>query len=97
MRKFVAILATVLTLALAVPAAAQEVKRYKPILIPSDDSRVHPPKVLIVDTKEGHVWLLEQKVLRDSPFDYYLDSHIVYHGKVVPGKVGEAVSGYKGK
>lgn len=97
MRTFLTALAAALVLALAPLARADEVIRYKPILIPSDDARVHPPKVFIIDTKEGHVWLWEQKVLRESPFDYNLDSHIVYHGKVVPGKVGETISGYKGK
>lgn len=78
------------------PALAEEVIRYKPVVVQSGDNNLFPPKVLIVDTKDGHVWLWRERGRKDAAEGP--DSQIIYQGRVTPGRApGEAVATVKGR
>lgn len=83
--------------ALCSPALAEEVIRFKPLLVQSGDNNLYPPKVLIVDTKDGHVWLWQERGKKDAP-EGAPDAQIIYQGKVAPGRApGDIVSSTKGR
>jgi len=42
-------------------ALAEEIIRYKPVVVQTGDNNLFPPKVLIVDTRDGHVWLWRER------------------------------------
>lgn len=85
------------TLALCGAARAEEVVRYKPVVVQTGDNNLFPPKVLIVDTKDGHVWLWQERGRKESA-DTTPDAQIIYQGKVTPGRApGEAVATVKGR
>lgn len=45
------------------------------------------PKVFIIDSKEGHMWILEQNTrLYDPTGNFSLGTVITYQGRVRPGK-----------
>jgi hypothetical protein len=78
-------------------ALAEEVVRYKPVVVQAGDNNLFPPKVLIVDTRDGHVWLWQEHGRKESA-DAAPDAQIIYQGKVVPGRApGEAVATVKGR
>jgi len=95
-----ALLPFILLFAVLVPsgsACAEEVIRYKPVVVQTGDNNLFPPKVLIVDTKDGHVWLWQERGRTESA-DTAPDAQIIYQGKVVPGRTpGEAVVTVKGR
>lgn len=81
----------------AAPGQAEEVIRYKPILVQSGDNNLANPKVLIVDTKDGHVWLWQERGRKEAA-DGSAESQIVYQGKVTPARAaGEVVASSKGR
>lgn len=93
MPKRAALLALILmTTAFCAPALAGEVIRYKPVLVQSGDNNLTPPKVLIVDTKDGHVWLWQERGKKDA-VEGSPDTQMIYQGKVAPGRApGEVIS-----
>ncbi len=79
--------------ALCLPALAGEVVRFKPVVVQSGDNNLYPPKVLIVDTRDGHVWLWQERGRKDA-VDGAPDAQIIYQGRLTPGRAaGEVVSG----
>ncbi|MDD4952417.1 MAG: hypothetical protein PHV85_07715 [Desulfovibrionaceae bacterium] len=87
------VLAAIAALLLSAASAwAEEVIRYKPILITEDYDRVHPPKVLIVDTKDGHVWVWQEEIGESGAKTASPGSSISYQGRVKPAKLGEVVA-----
>lgn len=77
-------------------ALAEEVIRYKPVVVQSGDNNLYPPKVLIVDTKDGHVWLWRERGRKDAAEGP--EAQIVYQGRVAPARApGEAVATVKGR
>lgn len=45
------------------------------------------PKVFIIDSKEGHMWILEQNARLHGPKgDFSLGTVLTYQGRVRPGK-----------
>jgi len=80
------------TTALCASALAGEVIRYKPVLVQGGDNNLTPPKVLIVDTKDGHVWLWQERGKKDAA-EGSPDTQILYQGKLAPGRApGEVIS-----
>lgn len=67
------------------PASAEEIIRYKPLLVQSGEVDVSDPMVLIVDTKDGHLWLWEQKNERPDNDTVVSVSRLTYQGTVGPG------------
>jgi len=52
------------------------------------------PKVFIIDSKEGHMWILDHNTKLQSPIkgSFALGSVLTYQGRVRPGKkMGEVV------
>lgn len=85
----------VATLFLAAPARAEEVKRYRPVVVQSGDNNLYPPKVLIVDTRDGHLWLWQERGRKDSQ-DGLSETQLIYQGKVTPGRAaGDVISATK--
>jgi hypothetical protein len=83
---------SLLALALAAPAQAEEVKRYKPVVVQSGDNNLYPPKVLIVDTRDGHLWLWQERGKRDAQ-EGAGETQLIYQGRVVPGRAaGDVIS-----
>lgn len=79
------------------PACAEEIIRYKPVVVQTGDNNLSPPKVLIVDTKDGHVWLWQERGRKEAA-ETAPDAQIIYQGKVAPGRSpGEAVATVKGR
>ncbi len=90
-----AILAAPCLALLAAPAQAEEVKRYRPVVVQSGDNNLYPPKVLIVDTRDGHLWLWQERGKRDAQ-EGAGETQLIYQGKVVPGRAaGDVVSAAK--
>ena len=72
----------------AVSLAADEVGRYQVVALPKTDT-VSYQSVIVLDTKEGHIWEWSaQPSYGSSAGGYYLR----YQGKVRPGKtMGEII------
>ena len=87
-RYFLAIaLASVLFLAMGLPASAAEAGRYQALEISVGKKSEY--NIFILDTKEGHMWLLETK---ESRVDGKLSGALKYQGKLRPGnKAGEII------
>ena len=52
------------------------------------------PKVFIIDSKEGHMWILDHNTKLQSPIkgNFALGSVLTYQGRVRPGKkMGEVI------
>ena len=82
-------------LVLAAPAQAEEVRRYRPVVVQSGDNNLYPPKVLIVDTRDGHLWLWQERGKRDAQ-EGVAETQLIYQGKVAPGRAaGDVVSATK--
>ena len=90
-----------LSLALALvltPAAAEDVGRYQAISLSqggrSGDRGALTAKVLIVDTRDGHLWVWSENELlvqKDQDVRRYGNA-LIYQGRVKPGKhMGEIV------
>ncbi|MDQ7834870.1 MAG: hypothetical protein RDU24_05770 [Humidesulfovibrio sp.] len=89
--------ALALSVALTSPALAEEVRRYKPVVVQGGDNNLYPPKVLIVDTRDGHLWLWQERGKKDSQ-DGLADTQLIYQGKVAPGRAaGDVISTIKRK
>ena len=79
------------------PVTAEEYGRYRAIVLHeagrSGQSGSLLPKVFVIDSKEGHMWILEQKTkIHDAKGDFALGSILTYQGRVRPGKkMGEIV------
>lgn len=57
------------------------------------------PKVFIIDSKEGHMWILDHNTKLHSPKkgSFALGSVLTYQGRVKPGKkMGEVVEQAEG-
>lgn len=86
-----------LALTLAAPAQAEEVRRYKPVVVQSGDNNLYPPKVLILDTRDGHVWLWQERGKKDAQ-EGAGDTQLIYQGKVAPGRAaGDVIASAKGR
>jgi hypothetical protein len=100
MPKRAVLLSLLLSLAVLAPcgsALAEEVIRYKPVVVQTGDNNLYPPKVLIVDTKDGHVWLWQERGRKESA-DITPDAQIIYQGRLSPGRApGDAVATVKGR
>lgn len=76
----------------AQPASADEEEgRYRAIVLNegghSKLSSSMVPRVFIIDSKEGHMWTLDQKTkLHDAKNDFSLGTILTYQGQVRPGK-----------
>lgn len=93
----VLVLSLLVLFSAAAPARAEEIIRYKPVVVQSGDNNLYPPKVLIVDTRDGHVWLWQERGRKDAA-ESAPDAQIIYQGKVAPGRSpGEAVASVKGR
>ena len=57
------------------------------------------PKVFIIDSKDGHMWILEHNTkLHDPKGSFSLGSVLTYQGRVRPGKkMGEIVEQAEGR
>lgn len=87
--------ALALAVAATSPAKAEEVRRYRPVVVQSGDNNLYPPKVLIVDTRDGHLWLWQERGRKDAQ-DGLTDTQLIYQGKVTPGRAaGDVVSATK--
>ena len=74
-------LATIVFLATEIPSAAAESGRYQALEISVGKKTEY--NIFILDTKEGHMWLLETK---ESRLDGKLSGNLKYQGKLRPGK-----------
>ncbi|RLA24530.1 MAG: hypothetical protein DRQ62_04905 [Gammaproteobacteria bacterium] len=79
-------------LLLSHPASAEEdYGRYRAIVLeeggkPNSSGSV-VPRVFIIDSKEGHMWTLDQKAkLHDLKGTFTLGTILTYQGQVRPGK-----------
>ena len=80
-------LASVLFLVMGLPASAAEAGRYQALEISVGKKSEY--NIFILDTKEGHMWLLETK---ESRVDGKLSGGLKYQGKLRPGnKAGEII------
>jgi len=77
---FILILALAIALVLIASTAtkAQEAGRYWAVSVESKEN----PMVLVLDTKEGHLWLWERSV-REEEKDVF---RITYQGRLEPGE-----------
>ena len=87
-----------LTLLMAQPASAdEEYGRYRAIVLneggQSSVTGSVVPRVFVIDSKEGHMWTLDQKTkLHGLKGDFTLGTVLIYQGQVRPGKkMGEIV------
>ncbi len=80
-------MAVVLFLAMGLPTLAAEAGRYQALEI--NVGKKSEYNIFILDTKEGHMWLLETK---ESRVDGKLSGGLKYQGKLRPGnKAGEII------
>jgi hypothetical protein len=80
-------LASVLFLALGFPTLAEGSGRYQALEI--NVGKKSEYNIFILDTKDGHMWLLETK---ESRVDGKLSGGLKYQGKLRPGnKAGEII------
>ena len=80
-------LASVLFLVMGLPASAMEAGRYQALEISVGKKSEY--NIFILDTKEGHMWLLETQ---ESRVDGKLSGALKYQGKLRPGKkAGEVI------
>lgn len=74
------------------PASADdEYGRYRAIVLneggQANSSGSVVPRVFIIDSKEGHMWTLDQKTkLHNIKGEFSLGTVLTYQGKVRPGK-----------
>jgi ligand-binding sensor domain-containing protein len=81
------ILAMLIILTTAVTALGKEIGRYQAMEIRVGKKSEYT--IFILDTKDGHMWLLETE---ESRVDGTLSGGLKYHGKLRPGKkVGEMI------
>ena len=79
------------------PVTAEEYGRYRATVMHeggrSGQFGSLMPKVFIIDSKEGHMWTLEQKTkIKDLEGNFALGTVLTYQGHVRPGsKMGEVV------
>jgi hypothetical protein len=70
--------------------ADEEYGRYRAIVLHGDQTNSSGnvvPRVFIIDSKEGHMWTLDQKTkLHNLKNDFTLGTVLTYQGKVRPGK-----------
>ncbi len=80
-------LASFMFLVTVIPTLAAEAGRYQAIEISVGKKSEY--NIFILDTKEGHMWLLETK---ESRVDGKLSGGLKYQGKLRPGnKAGEII------
>jgi hypothetical protein len=80
-------LASVLFLSIGFPALAEGSGRYQALEI--NVGKKSEYNIFILDTKDGHMWLLETK---ESRVDGKLSGGLKYQGKLRPGnKAGEII------
>ena len=85
------VLATFVFLATAIPSADAESGRYQALEISVGKKTEY--NIFILDTKDGHMWLLETK---ESRLDGKLSGSLKYQGKLRPGKkAGEVIFHFK--
>jgi len=85
-------LASALLLAMALPTLAEQAGRYQALEI--NVGKKSEYNIFILDTKEGHMWLLETK---ESRVDGKLSGGLKYQGKLRPGnKAGEIIFEFGG-
>ena len=83
----VVILALLIILTMSVTALGEETGRYQAMEIRVGKKSEYT--IFILDTKDGHMWLLETE---ESRVDGTLSGGLKYHGKLRPGKkVGEMI------
>ena len=83
----VMVLATVVFLVAGIPSVDAESGRYQALEISVGKKSEY--NIFILDTKEGHMWLLETK---ESRLDGKLSGNLKYQGKLRPGKkAGEVI------
>ncbi len=91
------VIAFVLLLGCA-PVFAAEAGRYQAVPVGGDDTAGQGgsvyPKVLILDTQEGHLWTWSERELTvDDAGNRRYGAAVIYRGKVRPGKkAGELVN-----
>ncbi len=71
--------------------ADEEYGRYRAIVLheggQTNSSGSVVPRVFVIDSKEGHMWTLDQKTkLHNLKNDFTLGTVLTYQGKVRPGK-----------
>ena len=79
--RLVLVLILVIFLTTAIPAMAANGGRYQAIQLRLGKKSEY--NIFILDTREGHMWLLETK---ESRVDGRLTGGLKYHGKLRPGK-----------
>ncbi len=92
------IICTILGVLSVTPAIAEEqYGRYRAIVLhdggQSTQSGNLIPKVFIMDSQEGHMWVLDQNTKLNNPNGHFsLGTVLTYQGQVRPGKkMGEIV------
>ena len=81
------VLVTVVFLATGIPSVGAESGRYQALEINVGKKTEY--NIFILDTKDGHMWLLETK---ESRLDGKLSGSLKYQGKLRPGKkAGEVI------
>jgi len=79
------------------PALADDDGRYRAVVLHegghSAQSGSLTPKVFVIDSRDGHMWILEQNTkLHDPEGGFTIGSVLTYQGQVKPGKkMGEIV------
>ena len=76
--------------ALATPAFAQDHQRYQAITLPGGDhggqSTGLSPKVLILDTRDGHFWTWAENETVYQDGQPRIGTVLIYQGRVRPGE-----------
>jgi len=84
-------------LLLVQPVLADDDGRYRAVVLHEGGQSGQPgsltPKVFVIDSRDGHMWILEQNTkLHDPEGGFAIGSVLTYQGQVKPGKkMGEIV------
>ncbi len=90
-------MSALLALLLVPPVLADDDGRYRAVVLheggQSGQSGSLTPKVFVIDSRDGHMWILEQNTkLHDPEGGFAIGSVLTYQGQVRPGKkMGEIV------
>lgn len=79
----------------ATPVQADDDGRYRAVVLQEGGTTgggSFSPRVFLIDSKEGHMWILERNIPLVSPGRQSFGTVLTYQGKLIPGKqIGEVI------
>lgn len=94
-KKLALVIVMLLAFSLAAHAAEKDTGRYQAVNVSTGGQEISLPQVLILDTKEGNLWLWKFWVQKIGQPDMKSGYSLSFQGKLRPGeKMGEVIESF---